>query len=302
MKSEELKIMYQLRDRCVRVLSKDGEFRAVCVKNTKAAKEAMQKHQLDYEEAALLARTLAASSMLASFLKGEERVIVELEGDGIIRKVFAESMQLGEVRGYVRYNEKEGDSDLQSVGDFLGNGVLKVSKIMYNKTEPVTGIVPLQKGDVTSDLANYFFMSEQIPSYIILDVSFDNQGNIEESGGMIVQVMPGFSEKKLEEVYYHLLKINKLTEYFKYGENPLSVLKKVLPFEFDMLSSTQIDFFCRCSKDLFVQRLKTLDIKEIEEMKLHNENELTCQYCSSKYYLEMSDFDSIIEEMKALRN
>ena len=57
----------RLRDRVVRAISKDGKFRISAIKNTKSAVEAQKRHNLSYLPAFLLARALAAASMMSSF-------------------------------------------------------------------------------------------------------------------------------------------------------------------------------------------------------------------------------------------
>lgn len=297
----KLKEKFHLRDRIVRVLSLDGNFRAVCVKNTSTAQLAQQKHNLEFYAAGFLSRTLSASSMLASFLKGEERVIFEVEGNGPIRKVFAEALQLGEVRGFVKYSKNFDYQNINNINEYIGVGLLKVSKIMYNKREPIVGIVPIIKGDISTDLTYYFKQSEQIPTLVFLDVDFDENGIINQSGGMIIQAMPGHTKEKFEEII-ELTKNLKLINYFNSKLNPLDVLKSVLPFDFELISSNQVDFFCRCSKDSFIEKLMTLELNDILEMQKNNENELVCQYCNTKYYLTNEDFEKMILEMKAKRN
>lgn len=302
MNNEELTLLYKLRDRSVRVLSKDGHFRAVCVKNSTSTRLAQVNHHLPHYQAALLGRTLTSASLLSSFLKGEERIIIEMEGNGPVSKVFSEALQVGEVRGYVNYKNDFNYDNINSISDLLGIGIMKVSKIMYNKREPIVGIVPLNKGDVTSDIAEYFTSSEQIPSIVILDVSFDDSGIIKHSGGLIVQAMPGYTNESLNEIYHKLMKIEKLTEYFENNMTPLEAMKNILPFEFDLISSSQVDFFCRCSKETFIEKLMTLNLKDIEEMSINMENELVCQYCNNHYYLDENDFKKMIVEMRAKRN
>lgn len=302
MNKEELTSLYKLRDRSVRVLSKDGYFRAVCVKNSTSARTAQTNHHLSHYQAGLLSRALSSASMLSSFLKGEERVIIELEGNGPVSKVFAEALQVGEVRGYANYDKTYDLDTIESISDLLGIGVLKVSKVIYNKREPIMGIVPLIKGDVSSDITEYFSSSEQIPTIVILDVSFDETGIISQSGGLIVQAMPGFTTESLKIIYNKLMNVNKLTNFFEEGLTPLETMKKVLPFDFDVISSSQVDFFCRCSKEAFLDKLMTLDLKDIEEMHESKENELVCQYCNTHYYIEDEDFIKMTTEMRARRN
>ncbi len=301
MNNDELIRKIQLRDRSVRVISKDGYFRAVCIKNTTSAQTAQLNHNLKSIPAVFLAKTLAAASMAASFQKGEERVVIEFEGNGYISKIFAEAMQLGEIRGYVDLKNNS-DENINKFDDILNIGLLKVSRILYNRSEPIQGIVPIQKGDIATDLAYYYNQSEQILTAVILDSSIDENGLILESGGLMLQAMPNYDENTLIEVFEKISSIKPINEYFSQGLNPKQVLNEVLPFEFDIINSTQVDFFCRCSKENFVSKLLTLGINEIKEMQTSNQNELICRYCNKHYYLNENDFLSITEQLLAKNN
>ncbi|MDX9789710.1 MAG: Hsp33 family molecular chaperone HslO [Candidatus Kapaibacterium sp.] len=302
MNKDEIKRNIRLRDRAVRVLSKNGAFRAVCVKNTLAAQTAQKNHELNSISAALLARALAAASLSAALLKGEERIAIDIDGDGQISKVFAEAMQIGEVRGFIEYRNDIKEINFTGIEDLIGNGNLKVSRILYNKPEPIQGIVPLQKGDIATDLSYYYMQSEQIPSALVLDCSINNEGIIEQSGGILIQAMPGYNDLELLEVHDSLRNMKALSEYLKDDLNPLECLKEILPFEFNVLNSTQIDFFCRCSKDNFTSKLITLGKQEIEAMKIDGHNELVCRYCNKHYTLLDEDFDKLIYDLTAISN
>ena len=92
---------------------------------------------------------MTGATLMASFLKGEERIVVTADGDGQVKSVYAEALHAGEVRGYSNLN---GDKS-EEANSPLGDGILKVQRILYGKQEPVTGIVELRKGDVTSDMS-----------------------------------------------------------------------------------------------------------------------------------------------------
>lgn len=300
--NEELKRQYHQRDRSVRVLSKDGHFRVVCVKSSQTSRKAQENHNLDKVPAFFLSRVLSSALMMSSFLKGEERVVVEADGSGPIKKVFAEALQLGETRGFVELNDEFSGKKINDISEILGAGTLRVSKVLYHKAEPIQGIVPLVKGDIADDLVYYFAQSEQIPAAVVLDTEFDNDGLIEHAGGMIIQAMPGYDKKQLQELFIMLNSLNSITEYFARGLNPLETLKEILPFEFDLVNSIQVDFYCRCSKESFMSKLLTLGPDEIKGMKEHSQNELVCKYCNKHYYLENEDFDKLLEETIAKTN
>ncbi|MFW5701911.1 MAG: Hsp33 family molecular chaperone HslO, partial [Bacteroidota bacterium] len=148
MNIENLKKQYKLRDRMVRAISKNGHFRVSVVKNSNTAKTAQDSHNLPDLPALFLARACSAAMLLASFLKGEERVVIEAEGNGPISKVFAEALQVGECRGFVDFSQDKSDWNISEISDALGVGVLKIARVLYNKPEPITGITELVKGDL----------------------------------------------------------------------------------------------------------------------------------------------------------
>lgn len=302
MDTEELKNLYKNRDRAVRVLSKDGKFRVVAVKNSKTSREAVERHNLNNTAAFLLSRALATASMMASLLKGEERITLELKGGGPISKIYAEAVQLGECRGYVDFNTDRETREIDDITEAIGAGFLTVTRILYNKSEPLVSIVPLVRGDVANDVAYYYAQSEQIPTVVILDVDFDEKGLIDESVGLMIQAMPDSTESDIENLYASISEIDSLTNLIRNNGTPLDMLKEILPFEFDLLNSTQVDFFCRCSKDSFIAKLKTLNIKELETMRDEGHNELVCHYCNNHYYLDPEDFNNIISELKIQSN
>jgi molecular chaperone Hsp33 len=88
----------------------------------------------------------------------------------------------------------------------------------------------------------------------------------------------------------------------KQEKTPEEIISEVLPFEYTVIDSTQVDFFCRCSKDKFINSLVTFPHKMIVEMEENNENELVCQYCNAHYNLEKEDFEKLKEITLAKSN
>ncbi len=299
---EEIKKKFENRDRVIRVLSKNGYFRAVAVKNTVSAQTAQTAHKLEHIPAFFLAKALSSATMISAFLKGEERIIFDISSDGLINRVFAEAMQVGECRGFIRFSDDNQNTNIMTLDDIIGNGTLKISRILYNNVEPITGIVPLQSGDIANDLAYYFAQSEQINAAVVLDVDFNNDGIITSSGGMLVQAMPGAMQDEIDAVVESFSQIDSLCADFDAGNSPEDVLKNYLPFDFDVIKNKQVDFFCRCSKKNFMSKLLLLNMDELIDMQKHKNNELVCQYCSKHYYLDEKDFSDIIGQLMAKRN
>ncbi len=300
---EQLKKNLKLRDRAVKAISKDGFFRVVAIKNTQAARDAQLKHNLDYMPAFLLARTMSAASMYAALMKGEERINIELFGEGYISRIFAEAIHVGEVRGFVNFNPDAPERIIEKMSDILGEGTLNVTRILLDQKEPITSIIPLKTGDVAGDMAHYFDQSEQIPTAVILDVEFDEEtGLITQSGGLLLQAMPGFSKDELFKNYIMLNNLKPITKYFDDELTPKELLAEILPFEYECIGSTIIDFFCRCTKNNFMDKLMTLGINELKEMQAVDHRELVCQYCNKKYELSDEDFETMYTRISAKSN
>lgn len=286
-----------MRDRVIHAMAGGATIRAAVVVATTTARHAQQRHHLDPVGSVLLSRALSAATMMASFLKGEERVIVEAKGSGFIRTVYAEALQTGEVRGFVEYN-----SAVNGYTAPLGNGLLHVRKILYNKAEPITGIVELSTGNITTDLAHYFWQSEQIPTGVRLDVTLGAEQRIDCSAGILVQALPGAQTEHLRRIYQFLSEIGSLCELVKAGYNAEEIARQTLPGDIEIFSSTPVDFFCRCSKERFKEMLLSLGEKEIVQMRDAGQNELVCQYCGERYYLSGEDFEELLGLLRAPKN
>ena len=302
MDKNEIKQQFLERDRAVRIITKDGMFRAVAIKNTNCAIEAQRRHKLGHVSGYFLAKTLAAGSMLAMFLKGEERIMLDISGNGPLEKVFAEAVQVGEVRGYAHLAKPDEEIEIENISDAIGKGTLKVTRVLYNKNEPVTGIIELADSDIQSDLVHYFTQSEQIPSAVRISAELDGEGNVVSSGGLIVHAMPGATKEQIDRVFGSVSKLASPAKLLADGLTPEELLIYAIPQEIEVLKSTPVDFYCRCSKESFVSKLTTLTLEELKDMQRENKGELVCRHCNEHYYLDENDYKQLIIEKQAKSN
>lgn len=300
MNEQELKKALRSRDRAFQYMTDNGHFRVAVLNNTKAVETARVRHGLSPLNTVLLGRVMSGASLLAMFLKGEERIVVEAMGNGPAEYVYAEAVQVGEIRGFVKNPSADLDYSKEDVklSDGLGIGVLRVSRIQYEKEDPVTGTVELLRSDISTDLAHYLRQSEQIASAVVLDTAIAEDGSVEASGGLIVQAMPGASDEELEEMVNALSESNKVSELLINNFLPNEIAKMVIPVGLKEVKSRQVDFFCRCSLDRFKSKLMTFDKKDIQDMQAQGQNELVCHYCNEVYTLSTADFDDVINKRK----
>lgn len=292
------------RDRVVRAMTKDGHFRLAAVNLSHTVQTAQQRHNLGALATVFLGRLMAGATLMASFLKGEERIILEAMGHGPLQKLYAEAMQVGEIRGYAAEPQATLDfSDASvSLGDALGVGLFRVTKILYNRFEPIVGVVELTKGDISTDLAYYLTQSEQIPSAVILDVQVDDAGQATQCGGVMVQALPGAPEEAIRQMQESLLAATSVADLIKVGYIPEEMLRMIVPAEIEELGHARVDFFCRCSLENFTSVLRTLGVDELTSMREMGQNELVCRYCNEHHIVPEEELDAIIQELRAQSN
>jgi molecular chaperone Hsp33 len=303
--SMSLKEDFLHRDRLIRGISDDKLFKITVVKTSSVVRDAQTKHGLSPLAAVILGQSLTGGLLLASTLKGEERLTIRIEGDGPVGNVIVEANAVGAVRGYVGHNDAalpEGASDV-SLADGLGNGMLSVAKVLYNEARPVTGTVGVNKDSVQEALAHYIRQSEQVESALLLDVDVDENGQVTEAGGILVQALPNAPLEGMVALQQALESLPRISSLFKnrayYIDGILNLVGKDIGAR--ELNRMLVDFFCSCTEESFIRALTMLDLSELKEM-AGTQQELVCHYCNKKYPVSAEKMTSLYHSRKAALN
>lgn len=298
------KEQFKFNDRLIKGIEANGRFKISVVKTTDVVQTAKENHGLSMLNTVLLGRTLTAAMLLASELKGEERIKITLEGNGPVGVLVAEANRVGEIRGYSQNPAAELDYSKPdiSIGEGIGIGLLTVSKILYNEAEPRTSTIQIVEGDILSDMAHYMIQSEQVLSAFLLDVSLKDNGDVNQAGGILIQRLPEAEEsvmKKLQKTVKELPPVSKMLENGEYID---SIMKKACkPFTVRELDRQPVHFFCRCSADRFKNALSLLSYEDLKELK-GEDQEMVCHYCGTRHTVSEEEIYSIVESAKAKLN
>lgn len=299
-----LKEEFQFKDRLIKGIDREGAFKISVVKTTDVLKTARKNHNLSLLNTVLLGRALTASMLLASELKGEERIKLRFEGKGPSGMIVAEANRVGEIRGYVQNPAAElvySEPNTQ-LGDGLGLGLMTVSKILYNEAEPKTSTIELVQGDIISDVAHYMAQSEQVLSALLLDVSINDDGSVKESGGVLIQRLPDAEDSvmaKLQESLEQLTPVAKLLEDGSYIDEIMTMASR--PYSVKELDRQPVDFFCRCSPKRFKNALSMLSYEELKDMKDESQ-EVVCHYCGNSLTISKEEIQDLVESARAKLN
>ncbi len=295
---------FKFKDRLIKGISENGYFKISVVKTTEVVKTAKQQHNLSALSTVLLGRALTGCILMASELKGEERIQIRAEGDGPIGLVVAEANRVGEVRGYVQHPKVTFDYSKEGakIGDALGIGILTISKTLYNEAEPQRSSIELRKGNITDDLAYYMVQSEQIPSATLLNVGIDKNGEVTEAGGVFIQRLPEAPENKINQLQEKLKSFSSIDELLKAGHYIDDVMHEVMnPISVKELDRQPVDFFCRCTRKRFLNALAMLGYEDLKEISDEGQD-LICHFCNKKYHVAKEEIEELLLNTKARMN
>src|SRR5579871_30303 len=90
-------------DVLVRAIARSDDLRIIAAVTTGVVREAARRHALSVPASVAVGRALTSGLLLATMAKGEERVTLQLVGDGPLGGVTADASADGTVRAYVRH-------------------------------------------------------------------------------------------------------------------------------------------------------------------------------------------------------
>ena len=292
-----------MKDYVVRASTKDVPLRAFAATTKNTVEEARMIHHLTPLTSAALGRVLTATAMMGQMLKSpEDKLTLQLKGDGPILSLLATGNGKGEVKGYI--GKPNVDLPLNkkgklAVGQAIGQGTLTVIMDLGLK-EPYIGRVSLVNGEVAEDLAHYYAVSEQVPSAVALGVLVDRDRSIQSSGGFIIQIMPDCPEDIINVLEKRLSILPPITQLLSEGKSPEDILTDVLKdFEVEFLEKKEIAYVCDCNVERLEKALISLGKKELADIiDQDGQAELQCHFCNKKYHFSKEELENLLESAK----
>jgi len=257
--------------------------------------------QRDYAPAVkiLLGEMLSATALLASTLKIKGRISLQIQASGTFKWAMAECNHRGEVRALADYEEDphfQAAEDSSTVLKSLTNPVLFIN-IEPEFGERYQGIVPLDQENLAGCLMQYYDLSAQIPTRIVL--ASDNN----RAGGLLIQLLPCNSEEEQRRVDEDLWpRLTMLTETLKTEELVTLEANEILyrlynEEEVRLPEVEHLQFGCTCSKERCAIALQQIGVESVREtLEFQNPIEMDCQFCNSRYIFTAEEALSLFGE------
>lgn len=264
----------------------------------------LKAHDYPPQIANLLGEACVLAVLVGASLKFEGRLILQAQGDGVVRYVVADYDTKGGLRGFCRFDKDElaalvaaNEGSFQSLGaqSLLGKGTFIMTLDPEDHGERYQGITPIEGESLALCAENYFRQSEQVPTQIKLAASeyMDVDGPHWRAAGAMIQAIAGDATRgDTKESFQHIRALfetlgeEELTDFDLTADRLLFRLFHEDGVRLSALKS--VHKLCRCTQERVEGLVQSFSNEEQTEMleadgKVH----ITCEYCSKTFFVDL---------------
>lgn len=270
----------------------EGLFKGSFIAADQTVSDIWNKHDYPDVLRPIFTEAVLVALALSNGIKYQGVFSLQIKGEGPISLLYVDVTTDKKVRGYLSFDEKVDFKDKKTLADLFGKGQLIFSVAGLGQ-EPYQGVVALAHKTLVEAVKDYFRLSEQIDTELILRLHKD-QGRC-----LLIQRMPdksGLSSEDVSDLWETvtvLLNSVQNKELFSdlspdeilfrlFHANKLQVYEPVRPI-----------FECRCYRGKMENFLKKM--YPAERQGLYNEAgkiEVSCQFCGEKYLFAKEDLEN----------
>ena len=298
------------QDTLSKFIFKHTPMKGGAVKLTTAWKAMRHYQQWPLSVTRLVGEMTAGSILLASSLKFEGSLIMQVQGDGPVRLAIVEVRNGLLVRATVKMNETEAVDDamgLKALVNAHGKGRCAIMLDPKDRRdgEPLyQGVVPLTGETVADALMGYMQQSEQIHTKLWL------AADEESAAGLMLQQMPDFGGKD-EELKNDDDSVNRIetlaatiTDEELLTLTPQEVTHRTFweeaPEYFEPLEPK---FACTCSREKIEAMIRNLgEVEALQIVKDEGKLEVTCDFCGRTKSFSAEDIVKLFDNGSVTKN
>jgi molecular chaperone Hsp33 len=239
---------------------------------------------------ALLGEAMAAAVLLASTLKFDGLLTLQLQGDGPLSLLVVQCASNLSVRGLAKW---QGEDPRGTLAELTAGGRLVITIERRRAKERYQGIVLADTTSLAGCLEAYFAQSEQLPTRLWL--AADGRS----AAGMLLQQLPGDVAAPGDDAdgwrRAGLLADTLSTdELLSLDAEPL--LRRLFHEEDLRLADTRdVRFRCSCNRERVEAALRLLGRNELDDL-LASEGriEVRCEFCNKAYAMDAVDVEGLL--------
>ena len=242
----------------------------------------------------LLGQALAACVLLASTLKFDGLLTLQIQGDGDLHLLVAQCSSQLSVRGVAKW---KGADPRGSLAELTGRGRLVITIERGKGQERYQGIVLADTDTLAGCLEAYFAQSEQLPTRLWL--AADGTA----AAGMLLQQMPATARRPGDvEESDGWPRVGMLAATLSAGEllslEPDVLLRRLFHQEDVRLAELrEVVFRCSCNRRRVETALRLLGRAELDDLlSAEGQIEVRCEFCNKAYTLDAVDVERLLAD------
>lgn len=275
------------QDSLHRFLFKGGFVRGELARLDATWMTVLEKHPYPKPVRNMLGELMAAATLLASTLKFQGSLIMQIRGDGPITLLVVECNSNCALRATAKWRD---ELDGESPKELFGSSQLVITIDPKQGKERYQGIVNLQGDSISEALENYMLQSEQLDTRLWL-ASDDRQ-----ACGMLLQKLPKEHAHEESDDWNRALHLaNTLTREELLELDPSDIIRRLYHAEsIRMLPSEMLSFQCSCSRDRVVKALRMIGPDDLNSLIAERGKvSINCEFCSERYEFDAVDVEQI---------
>jgi len=246
----------------------------------------------------MLGEAVTAAVLLASTLKFEGELTLQLQGDGAVRLLVAQCTHDFRIRAVARFDRERVEASMRPAvladpfAVLAGAGTLVVTVEADRRASRYQGVVPISGGSLAASLEHYFENSEQLPTAVVLGA--DDFG----TAGLLVQRMPdhgGVVTASIDTANQTFAAaraaIGSVQRDELLARPPEDLMRRAFSgLDLRVHDSHPIAFRCRCSRERVSGMLRSLGLEEVRSIIAEQQSvTVTCEFCHRPWRFDPVD-------------
>lgn len=235
-----------------------------------------------------LGELLAAAALLSGNLKHDGTLIVQVQGQGILKMLVVEAAAGQTLRATARWDETATIAEDAGLAELLGGNGVFVMTLQPKEGEPWQGVVPLEGSSIAAMLTAYMARSEQLETHLTLAAGENSVG------GLLLQRLP--ENEPDAAAWQHLTTLADTVTAAELvdldAQNLLYRLFHETPPR--VFAPEQLEFACTCSRGKVSDMLLMLGGEEVGKA-VAEEGSITvdCDFCNEHYTFDETDVNAL---------
>jgi len=283
------------RDTLMPFVFEHASVRGALVSLDATSRSILGSHDYPRSLARALAELLAASALLASSLKLDGSLIVQLSGDGPVQLLVVECNDALQLRGTAQWDSERvaalpADASLADLAGGAAQGRLALTLDPRDAGALYQGIVSLDATSVAASIEHYLATSEQLQSRLWLRA---HDGGVR---GLLLQRLPG--DEGRGDATWARVGVEADAGVRSALERPdfAQVLQTLFAHDdLRVFDVRPVTFRCKCSVARVANALRIAGRDEIEAVLAERGVvEVTCEFCNRRYAFTPADARALV--------